>query len=192
MIAGILWAGLLLGIQDYQPLAEQTWVTLSQSQLAYPPAREALTLEWQGQRLVAQQIESTTDGWRILFHERVRPPFRLYLDETLPAGPQVAAPSPPPVRQGPVICHSVTRRGETLWGISQAQARLHGRDPYVQMLALFASNRELLGNDPGGVRVGDKLRCPDGPTLAHFSALSEAERRETYRRLEAYGRRLRR
>lgn len=189
MIAGILWAAVLLSVQGYQPMAEQTWITVGQASLAYPPASDALTLEWQGERLPAQRVEQTEDGWRILFHERVRPPFVLYLDETLPPGPLVVV-KPLQVRQAPVVCHSVTRKGETLWGIGQALAQLDGSDPYLQVLALFASNRELLGNDPDGLRIGDRLRCPDGPTLAYFAAMSPLERRQTYRRLEAYGQRL--
>lgn len=191
MIASILWAGVLLGVQGYQPLAEQTWITVSQASLAYPPAKEALLLEWQGQRLAAQRVEQTAEGWRILFHERLRPPFELYLDEMLPPVP---LPAPAPVLNPdpprPVVCHSVTRGGETLWGIGQALAQLDGSDPYLQVLALFASNRELLGNDPDGLRVGDRLRCPDGHIVAYFAAMSPMERRQTYRRLEAYGQRL--
>ena len=35
MIAGILWAAVLLSVQGYQPMAEQTWITVGQASLSY-------------------------------------------------------------------------------------------------------------------------------------------------------------
>jgi hypothetical protein len=174
-----------ISTHDVRPLAEESWVTLPVSQLNYAPQPQALRLAWYGDMYDAQRVEQTARGWRALFHVRVSGPVQVYLDESVPA----AAPDLM-VKSGTLVCHRVTKAGETLWHVGQQLAG--DNDPYLFVLALFAANRDTLDNNPDELRIGDELRCPKEQEFAVFSQMLPAERRATYRRLLAYGERLKR
>ncbi|GAA4493070.1 hypothetical protein [Pseudaeromonas paramecii] len=187
---GLLLAGLLLPIQQQGVMAEQSWVTVSRSALPYAPQPQALSLFTDNSSLQPLEVQATDTGWRILFRERIRGPVNLYLDEAVP--PAVEAPKAAPnASRGPAVCYRVTRSSDTLWRAGQSLT-VAGEDPYLMVLALFASNKERLGNDPDGLRLGDELLCPSAEVLSYFTNMDTPTRRNLYRRLEAYGRRLQR
>lgn len=187
---GLLLAGLLLPIEQQGVMAEQSWVTVSRTALPYAPQPQALSLFTDHHSLQPLEIQATASGWRILFRERVRGPVSLYLDESVP--PAITPPKAvSPQRPGPAICFRVKRSSDTLWRAGQSLTAA-GEDPYLMVLALFASNKERLGNDPDGLQIGDELACPSPEVLGYFAAMDVPARRALYRRLEAYGRRLRR
>ena len=170
---------------DVRPLAEESWVRLDEAQLGYAPQPQALRLERNGQSYPAERVEKIEQGWRVLFHVRVSAPVQLYLDESLPPDHLATADTP-----SPAVCHKVSRQGETLWGVGRELAG--DQDPYLFVLALFAANRELLDNNPDELRLGDELRCPQTQEFAAFASMPQSERRAVYRRLTAYGERLKR
>ena len=90
----------------------------------------------------------------------------------------------------PVVGYKVGRGGEARWGVGRELAG--DQDPYLFVLALFAANRELLDNNPDELRLGDELRCPQTQEFAAFASMPQSERRAVYRRLTAYGERLKR
>ncbi|WP_409422987.1 hypothetical protein ABHF91_08285 [Pseudaeromonas sp. ZJS20] len=187
---GLLLAGLLLPIQQQGVMAEQSWVTVDRAALPYAPQTQALSLFTQDSSVQPLAVEATDSGWRILFRERIRGPVTLYLDESVPpaAEPPIAATA---LSSGPSVCYRVRHSSDTLWRAGQSLTT-PGGDPYLMVLALFASNKERLGNDPDGLRIGDELLCPSAEVLGHFTAMDAQARRSLYRRLEAYGRRLHR
>ncbi len=170
---------------DVRPLAEESWVRLDEAQLGYAPQPQALRLERDGQSYPAERVEKIEQGWRVLFHVRVSAPLQIYLDESLPPDHLATADTP-----SPAVCHKVSRQGETLWGVGRELAG--DQDPYLFVLALFAANRELLDNNPDGLRLGDELCCPQTEEFAAFASMPQSERRAVYRRLTAYGERLKR
>ncbi len=174
-----------ISAQYVRPQAEESWVTLPVSQLNYRPQLQALQLSLDGSTYIAQRVERTEKGWRALFHVRTTAPVQIYLDESIPPDTSSAAQAP-----GELVCHRVTRSGETLWHVGHELAG--SGDPYLFVLALFAANRELLDNNPDELRIGDELRCPGAREFAYFDQMPETERRATYKRLLAYGERLKR
>lgn len=174
-----------LSAQDVRPQAEESWVTISAQQLRYRPQPGALQLAWNGASYPAQRVERHEQGWRALFHVRANAPARIYLDESI-------APDTTSMERtdGALVCHRVMRPGETLWHVGQQLAG--NGDPYLFVLALFAANRELLDNNPDELRIGDELRCPWAKEFAFFDQMAETDRRATYKRLIAYGERLKR
>ena len=174
-----------ISAQDVRPQAEESWVTLPVGQVNYRPQPQALQLSRDGSTYVAQRVERSEKGWRALFHVRATAPAQIYLDESIP--PDAISTDQP---LGALVCHRVMRPGETLWHVGQQLAG--GGDPYLFVLALFAANRELLDNNPDELRIGDELRCPGAQEFAFFDQMPETERRATYKRLLAYGERLKR
>lgn len=191
MISWALWvASIVLPIEQQGIMAEQTWVTVNRSALPYAPEPAALSLFTDNRSLQPLEVQATDTGWRMLFRERIRGPIRLYLDESLPPAPTPPQPAAD-ASAAPALCYRVTRPGDTLWHAGQSLTAA-GQDPYLMVLALFASNKERLGHDPDGLRLGDELACPSAEVLAQLAALDAEARRQLYRRLEAYGRRLQR
>ncbi len=182
---------LWLTIDDVRPQAEESWLYVRTSEMARYPRTDALRLEWQGAAYSALRVEATQTGWRALFHVRARPPARLYIDEQMPADEAVTPwHNTGPQEEPRVICHRVSHAGDTLWRVGK---QLAGEgDPYLFVLALFAANRELLQNDPQGLRVGDQLRCPTQNEFSAFISMLPDQRKHTYQRLLAYGERLKR
>lgn len=182
---------LWLTVEEVRPQAEESWLYVSSAQVAYYPRTEALRLEWQGGVYPALRVEPTQSGWRALFHVRSRAPVSLHIDEAIPADESLRLSGPASGVAGErVICHRVNRAGETLWHLGNELAG--GADPYLYILALFAANRELLQNDPHGLRVGDQLRCPTQDEFSPFLTMLPDERKQMYQRLLAYGERLKR
>lgn len=171
---------------DVRPLAEESWVYLDSAQVAYTPQPQALQLQWQGGQYPGERVEKTERGWRVLFHVRASGPVQLRLDESISPASSMSLPTP----TTPAICHTVHRRGETLWSVGRQLAG--DQDPYLFVLALFAANRELLDNNPDELRLGDELVCPKPAEFSAFAQLPQQERRVLYRRLTAYGERLKR
>ncbi len=181
-----LMFGAWLSSTDVRPLAEESWVYLDAAQVAYTPQPQAFQLQWQGGQYSGERVEKTERGWRILFHVRAAAPVQLHLDESISPAPAMI----PATESAPAICHTVLRHGETLWNVGRQLAG--DQDPYLFVLALFAANRELLDNNPDELRLGDELRCPKPAEFSAFAQLPQQERRIMYRRLTAYGERLKR
>ncbi len=186
-----LMMSMWLTVEEVRPQAEESWLHVRTSDVAYYPRAEALQLAWQGGMYPALRVEATQSGWRALFHVRGRAPVRLYIDERIPADNAIKPSGADTVLTGGrAICYSVSRAGETLWHVATELAG--GSDPYLYILALFAANRELLQNDPRGLRIGDRLRCPTQNEFSPFLAMLPEQRKQTYQRLLAYGERLKR
>ena len=175
-----------LNSSDVRSLAEESWVYLDSTQVAYAAQPQAFQLQWQGGQYPGERVQKTERGWRVLFHVRAAAPVQLHFDESI--APEQAMTSA--TESAPAICHTVVRHGETLWNVGRQLAG--DQDPYLFVLALFAANRELLDNNPDELRLGDELRCPKPAEFSAFAQLPQQERRLLYRRLTAYGERLKR
>lgn len=174
---------LWLTLSDMKPVADETWVIVSPGRTQFVPATEAVTLSWFGKSYLPEEIKATADGgWMGRFHVRLQPPVRINIDTSRIA----TTPSQPEHRR----CVLVTRAGETLWHTGTMLSG--GQEPYLFVLALFAANRELLQNDPKGLRVGDELACPVERDFAPFIAMTVPERKKLYQRLLGYGERINR
>lgn len=176
---------LLLTITELKPVADETWVYVSPAQLAFVPAQEAVTMTWFGKSYPSLEVKATDNGgWRSRFHVRARAPVAITIDVNYR---NPASGGKPPLSVH-TPCFTVTRPGETLWHAGTLLAG--GREPYLYVLALFAANRELLQNDPQGLRVGDALMCPTEQEFTPFVSMSALERKNTYQRLMRYGERI--
>jgi hypothetical protein len=177
---------LWLTISDVKPVADETWVVVSPGRTQSVPAARTVTLSWFGKSYPPEEIKATADGgWMARFHVRVQPPVQVNIDEHDRG--QHVTPSPQP-EHGP--CFLVTRAGQTLWHTGTQLSG--GQEPYLFVLALFAANRELLQNDPNGLRVGDELTCPKDQDFAPFITMTVPERKKLYQRLLGYGERINR
>lgn len=177
---------LWLTVSDVKPVADETWVVISPGRTQSVPLPEAVTLTWFEKSYPPEEIKATADGgWMARFHVRVQPPVRININEQ--AARRVVAQNSQP---GQSRCFLVTRAGETLWHTGTMLSG--GQEPYLFVLALFAANRELLQNDPKGLRVGDALACPVERDFAPFVAMTVPERKKLYQRLLGYGERINR
>ncbi len=172
---------LWLTVSDVKPVADETWVVFSPGLTQVVPASGDVILSWLGKSYPPEEIKATADGgWMARFHVRVQPPVRINIDEH-GASPIAATASQP----GQGRCFLVTKAGETLWHTGYMLSG--GQEPYLFVLALFGANRELLQNDPKGLRVGDTLACPTEQDFAPFVAMTVPERKKLYQRLLGYG-----
>lgn len=82
-----------------------------------------------------------------------------------------------PTRPAPQPRVHVVRPGESLWSIAVATATADDGDLDRRWRAIWAANRELIGDDPDLILPGQRLRLPDAGHTDTDTDTDEGERR---------------